>query len=102
MNAARSGRSTIATVAVAVCLGSATVIAMGLGVTYNWPDYYHTNYGFPWVWGTHTTSTFIGPVDKWTVNLGNLALDLAFWLAALSFSVIVIRSFTRGPSEHRP
>jgi hypothetical protein len=89
VKAAGIGPGVMASGAVAVCLGAATVIAMSFGVTYNWPDYQHTNYGFPWVWGTHTTDTFIGPVDQWTVSLGNLALDLVLWLAALSIAVVV-------------
>ncbi len=91
MKVTSSGVGTIATGAAIVCLGAATVVALTIGVTYNWPDYYHTNYGFPWVWGTHTTDTFIGPVDKWTVSLANLGLDLVFWLASLSIAVAMIR-----------
>jgi hypothetical protein len=88
---AGSGVRTFATAAVAVCLSAVTVVAVTLGATYNWPDNYHTDYGFPWVWGTHLTDSFAGPVDKWSVSLTNLGLDLVFWLAALSLVVVAFR-----------
>ncbi len=91
MNKAAGRVRTLASVVVLLCLAASTLVALLFGVTYNWPDNLHTNYGFPWVWGTHLTDSFIGPVDKWTVSVDNLALDLVFWLGVLLVAFIVIR-----------
>ncbi len=70
-----------------------TVFAISYGAFYNWPDYVHTDYGFPVTWGTHTTSTFAGPADKWTVDTNAMALDLAIWLIAMIVVVSLIYLF---------
>ena len=43
---------------------------------HNWPDYVHTDYGFPFNWSTHIAVTIAGVVDIWTVNLVNLLLNI--------------------------
>lgn len=60
------------------------MVMLGLLVSfqYNWPDFVHTDYGFPLVWGTHITVTMVGPIDQWHVNLIKLVLNIAIWLAA--------------------
>ena len=52
---------------------------MAYGSVLNWPDFVHVNYGFPYMFATHTLNTIAGPVDKWSVDMGALALDVAFW-----------------------
>jgi hypothetical protein len=61
---------------------SVATISFGVLVSfqYYWPDFVHVNYGFPFIWITHTTITIAGPVDKWNINLVNLFLDIAIWL----------------------
>lgn len=73
----------------------AVIFAMAFGITYNWPDFLHTNYGFPLVWGTHTLNTIAGPIDKWNVDILNLALDLVFWLGAMVASISIVESYLR-------
>ena len=68
------------------------VICLGLlgGFTYNWPDNVHIDYGLPLNWGTNTLSTFVGPVDDWSVNIFNLFVDLIFWLGTMTTVVAVL------------
>ena len=47
---------------------------------YDWPDYVHTDYGFPFIWATHTTISIAGPVNNWNIDLVNLFLDIIVWL----------------------
>ncbi len=72
---------TMAVIAVAWAIGS--VLAMTSGTLLSWPDYVHVNFGLPFTFATHTLSTIAGPADKWDVDLGALAVDLAFWLSGL-------------------
>lgn len=65
-------------------------LSLNWGVTYDWPDFFHVNYGFPLVWATHTLNTIIGPVDRWSVDLGNLLLDMLFWDGILIVLVAVL------------
>ncbi len=67
-----------------------TSLALIVGVTYNWPDYVHVDYGLPLTWGTNTLSTFAGPVDNWSVNILNLIVDLIFWLGTMTTVVAVL------------
>jgi hypothetical protein len=69
-----------------------TTVMFGVLVNfeYNWPDFVHTDYGFPFVWATHTTATIIGPVDKWNVDLAKLFLDIVAWL---SVSYLIFLTF---------
>ena len=60
---------------------AAVLVGVLFSFQYNWPDYVHTDYGFPLAWATHTTTTIVGPVDKWNVNLANLVLNIVFWLS---------------------
>lgn len=71
------------------------IIATTWGFDYNWPDFVHTNYGFPFIWGTHTLITFAGPVDKWNIDVSMLALDLTVWLGAVVATVVVIAGYIR-------
>ena len=62
---------------------SIAVLAVTWGTTFDWPDFVHVNYGFPFVWATHTLVTIAGPVDKWNVNVAYLTMDLALWLGSM-------------------
>lgn len=66
-----------------------------LGVTLNYPDYLHVNYGSPLVWGTHTLNTIAGPVDKWQVDPYLLLSDLAFWFGWMIVIEIVLLYFIK-------
>jgi len=67
-----------------------TILAVTWGIMYNWPDFVHVNYGFPFVWATHTLNTIAGPVDLWRVNLQALFMDLALWLGIMIVAVTLI------------
>ena len=60
-----------------------TIVALTWGLTYDWPDFVHVDYGFPFVWATHTLSTIAGPVDIWEVNITALTIDLLLWLGSM-------------------
>ncbi len=62
------GRGALIVVTVAVVSSVVALLSMTLGREYPWPDFVHTDYGIPLVWGTHVVDTFIGPVDKWQIN----------------------------------
>jgi hypothetical protein len=47
---------------------------------FDWPDNVHVDYGFPFVWSTNTLSTIAGATNLWTVDVGALIMNLAFWL----------------------
>jgi hypothetical protein len=61
-----------------------TVVALTWGAYVIWPDNVHTDYGFPFDWGIHTTNTIAGPVDKWSVDITALVFDLVFWLGIMT------------------
>ena len=82
-------------VAYAVGVSIVTILILTLGITYNWPDFVHVNYGVPFVWGTHTLSTIAGPVDQWSVNVWILASDLIVWLGALVVGVAILNRYLR-------
>lgn len=67
-----------------------TIAALILGLPYNWPDNTHVDYGLPLTWATNTTSTIVGPVNLWSVNLFNLFVDLVFWLGIMIAIVAVM------------
>jgi len=101
MNAQMSGDRVKATknwvMYVFIILWSAIMaVALTLGITYDWPDFVHVNYGFPMVWGTHTLNTIHGPVDIWNVDVLSLIIDLIFWLGALLAGVAVVQRLMKG------
>jgi hypothetical protein len=61
-----------------------TCLTLLVGFTYNWSDNVHVDYGLPLTWGTNTLSTFVGPVDNWSVNILNLFVDLLCWLGIMT------------------
>ncbi len=81
--------------AVAALWGIASVAAMTYGALVSWPDYVHTNFGIPFTFATHTSSTIAGPVDAWDVDVSALAADLAFWV--IGMIAIVLASLARNP-----
>lgn len=70
-----------------------SAVALTWGLNYNWPDNVHVDYGLPLAWATNTTSTIVGPVDLWSVNLVNLLVDLVFWLGIMV--AVVAASFLK-------
>jgi hypothetical protein len=59
------------------------LLAMLWGSTYSVPDLVRVSYGLPLNWGVNTLNTIAGPVDRWSVDLVSLAVDLVFWFATL-------------------
>ena len=59
------------------------LLAMLWGSTYSVPDLVRVSYGLPLTWGVNTLNTIVGPVDRWSVDLGSLAIDLVFWFVTL-------------------
>ncbi len=78
------------------------LLSMAVGRDYLWPDFVHTDYGIPLVWGTHVVDTFIGPVDKWQINYANLGGDLVFWLAVVAALTFAARHVVRPRSPTGP
>lgn len=85
-------RKILASAVLMVIWSLVTVFAVTFGIFYDWPDFVHTDYGLPMVWATHTTSTFAGAADLWTVNMGMLAADLAVWLTIMIVAVVAIQA----------
>jgi hypothetical protein len=86
---------TLAVAAAAVLWATASVAAMTSGALVNWPDYVHTNFGIPFTFAVHTSSTIAGPVDTWDMDLNALTADLAFWL--IGMIAIVLAGLARNP-----
>ena len=59
------------------------LFAMLWGWRYSVPDLLRLSYGLPLSWGVNTLETIAGPVDRWSVDLVSLAVDLVFWFVAL-------------------
>ena len=76
---------------------TAVMMVAGLlvGFHYDWPDYVHTDYGFPLSWATYTTSTFAGPADIWRLNLTNVVIDLAVWAVSSLLVVMIVEVLKR-------
>ena len=70
---------------------AATILALTLGLTLNWPDFIHVDYGAPLNWATHTLSTIAGPADTWTVNVTSLMWNLIFWLGIMTIAVSLLQ-----------
>jgi len=85
-----SVRYSVIAAIVSVVWAVIAVVGMTYGTTYNWPDYVHVNYGIPLVFATHTLDTIAGPVDKWSLDLGSLAANLAFWLAGMVIILLIV------------
>jgi hypothetical protein len=80
----------IAGVIVSSGWATAATVAIAWGTLLNWPDFVHVNYGFPITFATHTTSTLIGPVDEWSLDVGALASDILFWFAG---AIVIFTGF---------
>lgn len=77
----------------------AAVVAITYGTILAWPDFVHVDYGFPLIYATHVLNTIAGPVDKWTVDLSSLVLDLIFWFSlccAISVTLLYFDGKSRG------
>ena len=78
----------VALVGCGVAASIVAIFAIAWGTIYNWPDYVHTNYGMPFIWGTRTTSTLAGPADKWSVDISMIVYDLSVWLGIVIIAVV--------------
>ena len=65
------------------------LFAMLWGWRYSVPDLLRLSYGLPLSWGVNTLETIAGPVDRWSVDLVSLAVDLVFWFVALIFAQFI-------------
>lgn len=59
------------------------LVAMLYGSIYTVPDLGTVSYGLPLRWGVNTVETIAGPVDRWTVDIPALTIDLVFWFIAI-------------------
>jgi hypothetical protein len=59
------------------------LFAMLWGWRYSVPDLLRLSYGLPLAWGVNTLETIAGPVDRWSIDLISLAVDLVFWFVTL-------------------
>jgi len=66
-----------------VLLAVFALIAMLWGWTYSVPDLVRVSYGLPLNWGENTLDTIAGPVDRWSIYLTSMAVDLVFWFVAI-------------------
>ena len=69
-----------------VVIAATVVIALSAmlwGWKYSVPDLLRISYGLPLSWGVNTLETIAGPVDRWSVDLVSLAVDLFFWFMTL-------------------
>jgi hypothetical protein len=78
-----------------ILITSGTVVAVALlamlwGSTYSVPDLVRVSYGLPLNWGVNTLNTIAGPVDRWSVDLVSLAVDLVFWFATLIIAQFIV------------
>jgi hypothetical protein len=63
-----------------IILGIALTLASTINAReFNWPDYYHIEYGFPLAWLLRTLSTIRGPTDTLEFQITPFVLDLIFW-----------------------
>jgi hypothetical protein len=81
---------------------AAAILAMAWGTTYNWPDYLNVTYGYPLTWANHTLDTFVGPVDKWSLDMAALLVDLIFWVGTLAVGASVLLLWRRPTSKAPP
>ncbi len=72
----------------------AALFAMLWGFTYSVPDLVRISYGIPMNWGINTLNTIAGPVNRWSIDLIALTLDLVFWFATLILVQFLV--FRRG------
>ena len=89
----------------------ARVVIVGIALTlasvlyakeFDWPDYYHIEYGLPVAWAIRTLSTIIGPTDSFTFQPVQFTLDFIFWsLIALLILLAAnrLRGSKVGPKE---
>ncbi|MCS7095144.1 MAG: hypothetical protein NZ988_04990 [Thaumarchaeota archaeon] len=77
-----------------------SLILMGRGTLNAWPDYVHTTYGFPFIWGVHVTTTFVGRVDFWMIDTTALLFDLLFWEAVVVAFPLALLLLSSKPRTH--
>ena len=73
------------------------VIGVAYGRLISFPDAVSRLYGLPITWGVHQLVTIAGPVDVWSINITNLAIDLIFWL----ITILVLPSILEGKTGNQ-
>ena len=77
-----------------------TILAVSWGISCDWPDNGHVDYGLPLVWATHTTSSIVGPVSIWIVDIHSLIIDLCLLLSIMLIgSSIMVYILTKNTKE---
>lgn len=70
-----------------------TILAESWGIRYDWPDNVHVDYGLPLVWSTQTTSTIVGSVNLWIVDIPHLIMNLGLWLGIMLIEASIMFYF---------
>lgn len=76
-------KKTIMTLVLIAAFCIITIIAITRGNQVDWPDNFHIDYGFPFVWATQTLSTIVGAVNIWVVDITALTMNLVIWLGIM-------------------
>lgn len=81
------------------------MIVSGLMIRFHcdWPDYVHTDYGFPLAWATYTTSTIAGPAEMWRLNPISMVVDITVWtiLSVLVVTIVDVLKRKRRTVQNR-
>jgi hypothetical protein len=76
-----------------------TLVSAVCSQEFNWPDYYHIEYGLPVAWLVRTLSTIAGPTDKITFQSVQFILDFAFWSLVALLLLYAIGRVRKKASE---
>jgi hypothetical protein len=68
-----------------------TLLGLVRSEYFPWPDFVHTNHGFPIFWLTHQTSAISGPVDLWFFDFFGFLITIIFWFIIALLSLWIYR-----------
>ena len=68
---------------------------------FNWPDYYHIEYGLPLAWLIRTLSTIAGPTDTLAFQPPQFIIDWIFW-SIIAFLLFFAIDPARHPTKSKP
>ncbi len=78
-----------------------TLAALGLtllsavrALEYNWPDFHHIEYGFPFPWLTRVLGTIAGAADYFVFAPSGFVASFAFWFL-LTLGSLFLSTFVR-------
>ena len=74
-----------------------TLASVLYSVEFNWPDYYHIEYGLPTAWLVRTLSTIAGPTDTLAFQTSQFILDWIFW-SLIAFLLLLVVDRVRLPT----